>query len=257
MFRARKRALIFRCNCAALLNNKADHPTALAPFTFSGVSSTRRHSDIRIFRAFATNENDASSGFAHSITWEAKTWSKSLRDGYSCVELNFSQWRAIVFDRTQHIKPACFSCSTSAKTFARSRPTTERRLTLRPSRSFTLHSRKNASKYSEVPAFPIIANSVMLLGCDSKQERVRRAKLCGGRPYFSISSRLASSECKSMNTPPRSKMTALVMAHCSLLRSLISRAYGVMEAGFDNLREQDQLPLPRASEACSERVFIK
>jgi hypothetical protein len=173
MFRVCKTLLTSACNCATSLNNNARQPTVLALLTFSGVSSTRRHSDIRRFRAFATNKKDVSSGLAQCIKWETKTWSKRLRDGYSRFELNFSQWRAIVFDRTQHKTPACFSCSTIAKTLGRSRPTTNRRLALRASTSLTLHSLKNASKYSEVPTFPIIANSVMLLGCDSKQERVR------------------------------------------------------------------------------------
>src|SRR6266403_663625 len=183
MFRACKRLWTLRRNSAASLNNKACQPAALARSTFKGVSSTRRHSDIGMCKASATNEKEDSSGFAHLIRCEAKTRSKSPRDGYSRVELNFSQWRAIVFDSTQHIRPARFSCSTMAKMFALSRPTTERRLILRPSGSLTLHSRRNASKYSEIPTSPIIANSVMLLGCDSKHEWVRRAKLCAGRPY--------------------------------------------------------------------------
>src|SRR5205085_4788245 len=70
-----------------------------------------------------------------------------------------------------------------------------------------------ASKYSAVSIRPIMANSVMLLGSDSNDERVILAKVCGKRLYFSTNSRVASAVCKSISTPPMSKTTALVVCH--------------------------------------------
>src|SRR5438105_12744131 len=245
MFRACKKLWTLRRNSAASLNNKACQPAALARSTFKGVSSTRRHSDIGMCKASATNEKEDSSGFAHLIRCEAKTRSKSPRDGYSDFKLNFSQWRAIVFESTQQATPARFSCSTTPKTFALSRPITERRLIRRPSGSLTLHSCRNASKYSGVPTSPIIANSVMLLGCDSKHERVRRAKLSEGRPYLSISSRPAASECKSMRTPPMSKMTAVITARWPLCKSVIVWRVRIATGDVQHLTRMERAGKPR------------
>ena len=140
----------------------------------------------------------------------------------------------MVLDSTQQTNPARFSSSTMAKTFVRSRPTTERRLSLSPSKSLMLHSCRKASKYSVVSTCPVIANSVMLLGCESKHERVSRAMVVDKRPYFSVNSRPASSECKSINTPPMSKTTALGTACCALLR-LIVLGLGTFVRGFQHL----------------------
>ncbi len=101
---------------------------------------------MRMCKAFATKENAFLRGFARAIRCDANTWSKSLNDGYSLLEHNFSQWRAIVLLRMQQVVPDRPNRFAISKTFGRSRPITERRLALMPSASFRLHSREKLAR---------------------------------------------------------------------------------------------------------------